>query len=180
MIDKQMEITLAPLNAPALALAIEQIMLMQDKAVRLENAVSLIEAHDAEVRAEGGTLQDAAGRLGLTADPSWDGNAAYWAGRIVSEADRLAEAKTVPMEDAWKLSIWLTESCGDGVYYDHDKAAAEIERYATSRSAKTVPMEMLWRIAGEGLAANGGRRIDEVKLRGIAARYGYKVEEGSS
>ena len=97
MIDKQMEITLAPLNAPALVLAIEQIMLMQDKAVRLENA------------------------------------------------------------------------------------AAEIEQYVTSRSAeKTVPMEMLWRIAGEGLAANGGRRIDEVKLRGIAARYGYKVEEGSS
>ena len=96
MIDKQMEITLAPLNAPALVLAIEQIMLMQDKAVRLENA------------------------------------------------------------------------------------AAEIERYATSRSATTVPMEMLWRIAGEGLAANGGRRVDEAKLRGIAAKYGYKVEEGSS
>lgn len=37
-----------------LVLQIEQIMLMQDKAIRLENAIVLIEAHDAEVRASGG------------------------------------------------------------------------------------------------------------------------------
>ena len=39
-----------------LVLQIEQIMLMQDKAIRLENAIVLIEAHDAEVRAEGKTV----------------------------------------------------------------------------------------------------------------------------
>lgn len=53
---------------------------------------------------------------------------------------------------------------------------AAILRSAFRQPEKTVPMEMLWRIAGEGLAANGGRRIDEAKLRGIAAKYGYKVE----
>ena len=145
-----------------------------------------------------------------------------------------------PAKDFYELSVRLTGECGDGVYFDHEKAAAliqssfeawqaaeqtaldepgywwcpECEEEVTSTrvtfqechdtcgrhviwkepiaalraaqerikemEAKTVPMEMLWRIAGEGLAANGGRRVDEAKLRGIAAKYGYKVEEGSS
>ena len=86
----------------------------------------------------------------------------------------------------WEMSphwVELPDDVGSPhkVPSDINSAVALIEAHdAEVRDlGKTVPMEMLWRIAGEGLAANGGRRIDEAKLRGIAARYGYKVEEGT-
>ena len=87
-----------------------------------------------------------------------------------------------PAKDAWECAVKIAPIyCYPADYPGIDKAAAEIERYVESRiaeerEAKTVPMEMLFRIADLNVIGNTVSQTEDM-LKEIASRYSIDVED---